>query len=742
MNNSFHTSKRTFVVDLIKKYWNKFKTGTVGFAEKSWRGAAIGAIIAMIFHLISMGLYLKTGISIILDILLIVLMISLPIFGTALLTKKLFKIIQAFNPLIVAAFVATYFVAGFFPSSFFSRPFIIFELVCGAIVGYSISRGVRNKVSIILVLFVVVVNSLVFYFLFTEGLTSNISVNEQFAKQNTTALNFDDPSKKGTYKVKELFYGSGNDKERPEYERKVSIKTETVDATPFFDQSSGFLNYLRKMYWGFNSKNYPINARVWYPDSVGKFPLVLIVHGNHLMTDYSDPGYEYLGKIMASRGFIVASVDENFLNSGWMGDYDQKKLFTRGWLLLKHLENWRKWNATKGNIFYGLVDMDNIALIGHSRGGAAVAVASVINKLNKYQLDARQKFDFNFSIKGIVQIAPNDPYKPQNDILLKPENINYLTLQGGYDGDMFWFLGNRVYNRVNFSDGNYHFKTALYIYRANHGQFNTVWGRKDRGIPASWFLNTKPIMNGDDQRNIAKLYISAFLESTLKNRNEYIPLFKDFRLASKILPKEYYINQFEDTGFKYIADFQEDFDVNTASLKGCNIDGTNLKTWSENALPFRDDGSSSQQNCGVYLGWDKKDTTLKGTSQYTIHITDTMLNSVSYRNFFFFICNNKDNIDSVDFTIEFVTKNTIVKKVFSSSRILPPPLKTKLTKTDFIFTLAKDKPVERVLQYVELPFCELMKADRKFEPSEINTIRFIFDKTDSGEIILDKLGVN
>ena len=46
----------------------------------------------------------------------------------------------------------------------------------------------------------------------------------------------------------------------------------------------------------------------------GTFPLVLIVHGNHLMNDYSDPGYEYLGRSLASKGYIFVSVDENFLN--------------------------------------------------------------------------------------------------------------------------------------------------------------------------------------------------------------------------------------------------------------------------------------------------------------------------------------------------------------------------------------------------------------------------------------------
>ena len=63
-----------------------------------------------------------------------------------------------------------------------------------------------------------------------------------------------------------------------------------------------------------DEKHLPVNARVWYPDGPGPFPLVLIVHGNHDMRKFSDPGYAYLGEHLASRGFILASIDENFLN--------------------------------------------------------------------------------------------------------------------------------------------------------------------------------------------------------------------------------------------------------------------------------------------------------------------------------------------------------------------------------------------------------------------------------------------
>ena len=57
------------------------------------------------------------------------------------------------------------------------------------------------------------------------------------------------------------------------------------------------------------------------PEGEGPFPLTLIVHGNHNMIDYSDEGYGYLGNLLASRGIIVVSVDQNFINGHWSGDF-------------------------------------------------------------------------------------------------------------------------------------------------------------------------------------------------------------------------------------------------------------------------------------------------------------------------------------------------------------------------------------------------------------------------------------
>ena len=71
----------------------------------------------------------------------------------------------------------------------------------------------------------------------------------------------------------------------------------------------------------------------------------------------------------------------------------------------------------------------------------------------------------------------------------------------------------------------------------NHGQFNTVWGNHDSGMPGALLLNTKALLKGEDQRQIAKVYMGAFLEMTLKGNQAYLPIFKDYRYAEKMVAR-------------------------------------------------------------------------------------------------------------------------------------------------------------------------------------------------------------
>lgn len=411
------------------------------------------------------------------------------------------------------------------------------------------------------------------------------------------------PAEEGEYKVAYLTYGSGNDKQRKEFAEEVTIVTDSVDGSRLLDNWEGFAGKLRTRFWGFDEEALPINGRVWYPEGDGPFPLALIVHGNHGMEDFSDPGYEYLGKLLASQGMIMVSVDENFINSSWkdmFGDGLDEENDARGWLLLEHLKYWRKWNNESDHIFQNKVDLENIAVMGHSRGGEAAAVAGFFNKLQFYPDDAKQKFDFDFNIKSVVAIAPVDgQYKP-GETQTPLENLNYLVLHGANDGDVQSFAGLRQYERVKFTDSLYHFKSAIYIYGANHGQFNTTWGNSDSGQPYGSLLNKKALLPMEDQLEIGKVYISAFLQVTLQGKKEYEVLFKDHRSGNNWLPPTIYLNQYESSDWKVIADFDEDLDLTTNSSGG-KVTSENLTVWREQLVGMKWGNKATQ---AVYVGWD------------------------------------------------------------------------------------------------------------------------------------------
>lgn len=418
-------------------------------------------------------------------------------------------------------------------------------------------------------------------------------------------LHEESPAAPGPHRVLTLYYGSGADKNRIEYRDSVSIVTEPVDASKLV--SLGESADSRNEYWGFPPDSFPLNGRVWHPDAPGPHPLVLVVHGNHNMKDFSDPGYDWLGELLASRGYVLASIDMNFVNGGIRGEND-----ARGWLLLKHLQAWRRFAEDPDGPFHGKVDMNAVALIGHSRGGEAVGHAAAFNRLERYPDDASLEFDFGFAVKGIVAIAPVDGQYLPADQRVPVEDVSYLVFHGSHDGDVTSFHGLRQFNRVRFTDdgGQGRFKSAVYVYRANHGQWNTVWGAHDNGPRSPRILDLRGLLPPEEQREFGRVFVSAFLDIVLKGNDRYRPLFRDHRVAGDWLPKTMYTTRFIDESFQPVADFEEDIDVTTGSADGVRLHGEGLGTWREGRLELRSSNrsntSSSQLNQAVWLGWNNR----------------------------------------------------------------------------------------------------------------------------------------
>ncbi|MDX1577094.1 MAG: MFS transporter [Gemmatimonadota bacterium] len=584
------------------------------------------------------------------------------------------------------------------------------------------------------------------------------------------------PGRPGPYRVARLFYGSGTDRNRAEYRDSVTIRTDPVDASKLVDLGEAADE--RNDYWGFTPESFPLNGRVWHPEGEGPFPLVLIVHGNHDPKDFSDPGYAYLGRLLASRGFIFVSVDMNFVNGSIRQEND-----ARGWLLLRHLDAWRRFANEEGNPFRGRVDMGRIALIGHSRGGEAVGHAAAFNRLSRYPDDAELTFDFGFDIRSIIAIAPVDGQYLPTGRHVPVEDVNYLVFHGSHDGDVTSFHGLRQYQRVSFTDGEDRFKAAVYMYRANHGQWNTVWGNQDWGPRSGRSLELGGLIDPEAQREFGKIYISAFLEATLRDRSEYLPIFRDHRVIGGWLPETMYVTRFQASSFRPLATFEEDIDVTTGTADGVRLSGDSLGTWREDLLPLRSRNrpstSGSQQTNGVWLGWNNAVEEGEGPGEpasYTIVLPDSLarmwqLDESSTLDLLLAAldeepapreaedegnepreANAPEDADGraggareeaegepVDLSVEVVdARGRAARVALSAYGPIRRPLDIKVRRRNDEEAFARQW--ELVLQSFSIPLADFTDGGASVDPGSLREVRLVFDRTEAGTVVVDDIG--
>ncbi len=551
----------------------------------------------------------------------------------------------------------------------------------------------------------------------------------------------ENPGEPGNYTFHSFTYGSGQDLHRTEYGDGAELTTSAADASAYITSWPK----LRTLFWGFDYSALPVNARVWMPDGAGPYPLVLMVHGNHTMEDYSEGGYAYLGEQLASRGFIAVSLDENFLNySAWSGipDNDFK---VRTWMILKHLQQIGIFAEQSGNPFYQKVDYSRTALLGHSRGGQAVAMAADAGRW--FKNDPALAATAQFHIASVIALAPTD--KAIDDQQARLVDVNYLTLQGARDGDVHDFYGDRQYIRSSFTGAASSFKSSLYIADANHSQFNTSWGLYDQSLPAGLFLDRTDIMDGDAQRQIAKVYVTAFLETTLDGKEVYQDLFRDYRSGLQWLPGTAYYNRFQSGGDIVVATFDEDRNKNTVT--GGTAEAAGL-IWSEEAAKDRE--SKSKATNGLLLEHSAKDG---GESYYSIKLKNSFASglagsgaagltfSMANRN-----ADTKDTPDaaktaaSPDVEVELKDSNHAAARLPLNEvmDILPLP-QTRFTLLPWLEERMSDGKYgdlsEAVFQTYELPFERFVEEEPGLDPKKLSEITFYL-QGEGDKIMLDDIG--
>ncbi len=784
----------------LSRFWSRIPPGRRARRASTWALIALAAVLSAFG-----GWFIRPGLPGVLDPLsgiAFAFVTSALLFLAIFLGLKLLLLLPRFLSVVsIALLITTAFVLQEFGIP--TGPGLLAAVALGlveillVVSAATLARGFRGlrpwrKVATPLVLaLTIVANAAVLRFVFGRGDAADPyppDPGPSAAASRVAPLDRPDPSLPGSYRVTSLTYGSGTDRRRPEFGRAAVLRTAPVDVSKLVDVTKGWKGAARRRFWGFAADAAPVNGRVWAPEGAGPFPLVLMVHGNHKMEQFSDPGYEYLGRLLASRGYIAVSVDENFFNGSFLSSWS-KENDGRGWMLLQHLKCWRQWNATPGNPFCGRVDLGRVALVGHSRGGEAAAVAAFFNRLSRYPDDATIAFDFGFGVKAVVAIAPIDgQYEPAG----RPtpmEDVSYLLLQGDYDSDLSFFSGDRVYRRARYTAPGTGFKASVYVHRANHGQFNTVWGDNDAGFPRGFLLNRGPLLPARDQRKVAEVYISAFLDAAVKGGTDYLPLFRDARAGAAWLPKTTYVTRFQDSTFRPLADYEEDVDVTTASVPGAAIAGRGLKLWKEMDLPFRSRGT--KENQVAVLGWRAAAGAATGAAAtaaeapvYEITLPESApaalgLDLGSVLTFSLADADQDPPADEKkaekgggkkapvrdraaakpapdvakpgkdkapekrlppDLTIEVEAADGARASLrLSAFQPVPPILKTRFTKIPNEAAFF-GKSSECTLQTFRVPVAAFVENRPDLRPGSIRALRFVFDRGEKGSVVLDDIG--
>ena len=465
----------------------------------------------------------------------------------------------------------------------------------------------------------------------------------------------------------------------------------------------------------------PLHALVKYPNGPGPFPLVLIVHGNHDPNDLSYPGYNYLLDQLASHCIIAVSVEEDFLNGWTSGEMDARAI-----VLLRHLQLWREWNRTPGNRFYGKVDMGSIGLSGHSRGGEAIVAATVYNHTLHNAGDPAH--NFNFNIRACYAIAPVDGQFEGSPIVLN--GADYYIMHGTHDGDVSSFAGHKMYDRafpVTGSTNN--FKGLLWVYGANHAQWNTVWTVH----PESAVDPTAQLISPANQQLIGKSYITSFFLASLKGWSSY-RYFLNGEVTFPSLPSAITrAFQYQDPHQVFLNHYEEDNDPATGSYTGL----TNTKTGSFDTYTnysFNDPSGPhflTEQTNGLIAGWRNSEN-----AEIHIQIPHDLAQFVSGFEFLAVRVaqthepshdHNSPGINK-DFDIQIMLGSSAGTEVkVSDYEPLPYPMVTT------------NRNPHSVMQTIRIPWKDLLGKTNKKELTNLSEIIFKFNRQTSGLLAIDEI---
>lgn len=550
-------------------------------------------------------------------------------------------------------------------------------------------------------------------------------INHEESEQAVQSVNPDlpeNPGETGAYEVDFLAYGSGEDLHRDAFGHSVDEVVPEVDAS---DRVTKWPES-REDFWGFGPKNLPLNGRVWMPKGEGPFPVILMAHGNHTMEYFSTGGYDYLGKQLASRGFTFISVDEDFVNYSNVSGSPNDNYELRAWLLLQHLLQLKDMNQSEDSLLSGKLDMQRVGLAGHSRGGQAAPMAADYERF--FDDESIREGMKDIQIEGVAALAPTDKTIDGE----KPElhNISYLLLQGAQDADISDFRGDQQYYRSTMDAYSNHFKTSLFIANANHVYFNSDWGNRDLSLPRGLFLGLDSLMDASEQRQIAKVYFSAFFERVFTGDRSFDDLFKHNRYGSDWLPDTDMMNKYRDGTYEAVMQFYEGEEI-----------ADHLKDFTKAEIVTPEDRMGNNQPVdALQLEWEDK-------AVYEVDLSRNDLQNAASNDAQSIVLTmanlDEEAVPNIEIELESVNGES-VKKSMEEFMTLPPVIQTDFTPYGMLDGLFRDGKYETswapIFQTIEIPLEDFETSGEKLGGDTLKlSLHF---NSGQGKVMLGEIGVS
>ncbi len=322
---------------------------------------------------------------------------------------------------------------------------------------------------------------------------------------------------------------------------------------------------------------YPVRVlgAVHHPTTgTGPFPVVVFIHGRHNSCETSLPtagrynsgwtsqcreapagfeavpshrGYDDVASLLASHGYVVASIDANDINVLDSPRYPvpanpprgDDGLDARAALILRTLDEFRAVHeggpaslatgAANPELasLEGRLDLARLGLMGHSRGAEAVTrTPAYAGEVGHWSAES---YAAVYSLAGIRRFFLPDAAVP---IIRGP--TAYASVMPYCDGDAFW-LGNADFHDLFAARADHGPLTQLLFMGANHNYYNTEWPQDDAGMKWRDDPYCRPDVTEDgvghgrlspaDQGRHQRVYMTAFFRLHVGGEIVFAPLF-------------------------------------------------------------------------------------------------------------------------------------------------------------------------------------------------------------------------